>query len=282
MSALAKVFVVVVFVLSLIFFGTSATLYQTRRDWRGAYDSLSSEWKAKKAELENQIKSQQKAFEAKDAELAKAKATAEDLDQKLRVKDTEIKERDKKVLTAENAEKASTELSRQLSDSLKTGEAAYATLQQTLDKTKAGLDAAIVTAREANERRDSMRLDLEKTQQELHVARTEYDGLSEKLESLEMVLAAAKERGVVIPAQGAPRIDAIVKGVRDQIVLLSVGKDQKVEEGYEFTVFRGSDFIGKVKVFRVFPDLAGAQVVYTKDEKAEIRAGDRASTSISI
>jgi len=85
------------------------------------------------------------------------------------------------------------------------------------------------------------------------------------------------------PSSGlsAPRIDAVVKAVshKDKIVLLSVGKDQKVEEGLEFTVYRGPEFIGKVRVIRVYPDLAGAEVIYTK-EKAEMQAGDRASTSL--
>ena len=39
MSALAKVFVVFVFLLSILFFGTSATLYLTREDWAANYDT---------------------------------------------------------------------------------------------------------------------------------------------------------------------------------------------------------------------------------------------------
>ena len=83
------------------------------------------------------------------------------------------------------------------------------------------------------------------------------------------------------PTSSAPRIDAVVVAVslEDKFVLLSAGKDQKIEEGLEFTVYRGPEFIGKVKVISVYPDLAGAKLIYTK-EKAEMRAGDRASASL--
>ena len=43
MSALAKVFVVFVFMLSILFFGTSATLYLTREDWAKNYDEFKEE-----------------------------------------------------------------------------------------------------------------------------------------------------------------------------------------------------------------------------------------------
>ena len=52
MSALAKVFVVFVFLLSILFFGTSAPLYLTREDWATNYDTYKAAVEVKVSELE--------------------------------------------------------------------------------------------------------------------------------------------------------------------------------------------------------------------------------------
>ncbi len=78
-----------------------------------------------------------------------------------------------------------------------------------------------------------------------------------------------------------PPIDTTVNAVdaKKQVVLLATGTDQKVEVGFEFTVYRGHEFIAKVKVNRVFQDLCGAEILFIK-EGAEIRRGDKAATQI--
>jgi len=79
----------------------------------------------------------------------------------------------------------------------------------------------------------------------------------------------------------APPIDAVIQAVKneDKLVVLSVGKDQKVQEGYQFTVYRGDKFVGKVQVIKVYDDLAGARVLYTQDGEA-IQVGDQAATQL--
>ncbi len=57
----------------------------------------------------------------------------------------------------------------------------------------------------------------------------------------------------------APSVNAIVTGVRKSspqeiYVGLSVGSDDGILKGHEFNVTRGSSFVGKVKVVRVWPD----------------------------
>ena len=59
-----------------------------------------------------------------------------------------------------------------------------------------------------------------------------------------------------------------------------VGKDQKVEEGFEFTVYRGDRFVGKVKVTHLFQDLCGAKIIFENDSM-EIRQGDGATTRLA-
>src|SRR5262249_26086232 len=68
----------------------------------------------------------------------------------------------------------------------------------------------------------------------------------------------------------APPINGVVEVVdNDQkLVVLSVGRNQKVREGYTFTVYRGDRFVAKVKVVKVFDDLAGAKIVFTNENES--------------
>ena len=54
------------------------------------------------------------------------------------------------------------------------------------------------------------------------------------------------------------------------IVILSVGSDDKVEEGHEFTVYRGEHFVARVQVSKVTSDMAGARVLFV-EQGQEIR-----------
>jgi len=80
----------------------------------------------------------------------------------------------------------------------------------------------------------------------------------------------------------APPIHAKVNAVdpKEKLVVLSAGKDQKVENGYEFLVYRGGQFVGKVQVIKVYPDLSGARILFAKDGM-EIEQGDSATTSLN-
>ena len=74
-----------------------------------------------------------------------------------------------------------------------------------------------------------------------------------------------------------PHIEGRVVGVQDNVVVLSVGQDDKVLAGFEFTVSRGDQFVGTVKVTRVTADLAGCEIVFT-DGGALIQVGDDVET----
>jgi len=78
-----------------------------------------------------------------------------------------------------------------------------------------------------------------------------------------------------------PAIQGKVVGVSDKynLVMLNVGEHDQVKEGYEFTVYRGKDYVAKVKVDKVYPDMCSC---YSLDEyqKDKIRQGDDAGTRV--
>ena len=80
----------------------------------------------------------------------------------------------------------------------------------------------------------------------------------------------------------SPPIDALVEEVDSnlKLVVLSVGRQDEVKEGVEFTIYREDKFVGKVRVNKVYENLAGARVLFTA-EGSDIRQGDRATTRIN-
>jgi len=284
MSALAKVFVVFVFILSVAFFGASATLFQTRHDWKVAYNTVYSQTEEKFKEVDAKIRSLTSQVDEKE------KAIYE-----LRTKDSELAQNNSKLIKDLNDEKKRTEslmiennnaklLNETLGKNLEVMTKANENLQKSLDKVKTDLDGALTNAEAAVQARDSMRLDLEKSQQELHRLRTEMKELTDKFESAGLQLASYRQRYPNDPIPGIEQpVEGLVTAVDDEekLVVLSVGKDDKVEPGYTFTISRGNKFVGKVQIMKVFPNLSGAKILFTKDGEA-IAKGDKAQTDSAM
>jgi hypothetical protein len=106
-----------------------------------------------------------------------------------------------------------------------------------------------------------------------------------KEKSLVLAMLAEGEVKVASPIAGPPvpaiaaRVAAVKNEVTAALVLLSVGSDDKVEKGFHFSVYRGSEFIGKVVVEKVLRDSCGCRVLFTKDG-ASIAPGDDAATRL--
>ena len=288
MSALAKVFVVFVFLLSILFFGTSATLYLTREDWATNYDTYKAAVEVKVGELEkrnNNLKG-----ERDDLQDALRLVSEDELDKAgtIQVLRNEIKGKDAQIanISAErnesiNAKTASDNLNASLTDQNKT-------LTTQLSEAHDKRDSAIGSEKVANAEKFRMKRDLDATTQELHEARVEFNSLSEKFDSLELAYGAVEKKlgkdGVEAILSGlvSPPIDALVEEVDSnlRLVVLSVGRQDEVKEGVEFTIYREDKFVGKVRVNKVYENLAGARVLFTA-EGSDIRQGDRATTRIN-
>ena len=288
MSALAKVFVVFIFLLSILFFGTSATLYLTREDWATNYESYRTAVTAEVAKLEvrvNAIKGERDTLDdalrlvSRD-EIAKAEQV-----KKLRVE-----------LDGKNAQIAQVSAQRDESIIAKTATdnvnaslvSQNTTLTTQLREAHDNRDTAIDAQKVANAEKFRMKRDLDATTTELHEARVEHSALDDKYNSLELAYGAVEKKlgkdGIEAILSGlvSPPIDALVEEVDANLslVVLSVGSQDEVKEGAEFTIYREDKFVGKVRVNKVYENLAGARVLFTA-EGADIKQGDRATTRIN-
>src|SRR5438067_1404647 len=77
----------------------------------------------------------------------------------------------------------------------------------------------------------------------------------------------------------AARVAAVRDEVPPGLVLLSVGARDKVEKGFQFSIYRGTTFVGRVVVEKVLDDASGCRVIFVK-EGEKIKAGDSAATRL--
>lgn len=280
MSALAKVFVVLVFVLSVIFFGASATLFKVRIDWKAAYIDLENQSKERFKELEEQISSLRKLHDSNVQTITQLKLTQDQLSQLLKTCQSDLAVEKKNVQIAKEQVAAANTLSQQLALNLKTVEEDRSKLRESLAQAEQARDTASQEAAKAKEERDAMRVDLDAVQIALHEARAALKDTSERLDTANLVISMY-EKTVGPLGEALPPIDAIVKAVDPELrlVVLSVGQEDNVREGYRFTVYRGDRLVGTVKVDRVFSNLCGATVEWTQKGE-EVKIGDRATTRI--
>ncbi|PCJ58994.1 MAG: hypothetical protein COA79_11585 [Planctomycetota bacterium] len=68
----------------------------------------------------------------------------------------------------------------------------------------------------------------------------------------------------------------------ENLVMLSVGKADGVKVGYKFTIYRGGNYIGKVEVIELWPNMASTRVLVelNNDKGLTIENGDEAKTQL--
>ncbi|MHC4858861.1 MAG: hypothetical protein ACYTDY_02070 [Planctomycetota bacterium] len=120
--------------------------------------------------------------------------------------------------------------------------------------------------------RELARWDAERRRRELD---RQIEELGRQIEELALLIDEDVPPGLT----RMPSIDAVVTGVSSEhdIVLLSVGREDRVRVGYEFTVFRGDEYVGKVLIHRVGRGWCSGRSK-KEVERMPIRTGDSAKT----
>lgn len=280
MSLLAKILVIFNLVLALAFFGSSATLFFNRSEWRSEFQSHKSKSNKDIEDFQEKLKGPRAKMEALATEIAQLRTKNNELatdNQQVQKQVTDVKgqlneaQRQQRQL-AETSE-ASAKLSERLQGTNDNLESRIQGLSGDLDKAKTERAQAVS---------DLTRMALSYNQlkalySELQIAKREAD---DKLEEAEIILAALERKGVPFDSvTRQPPVNGQVQAVdqNSELVVLSVGRDQGVREGSEFTVSRGGNFIGKVKVIQLYDDFSGARMIYAKDDNS-IEVGDRIMT----
>jgi len=282
MSGLAKFFVVINLVLVLFFLSVSATLFQSQKDWKGAAETA----------VEN--------AEETVAMAEKSKETLQGVvDEKSRNNESLTREKEQlssSILSLQNSNgdlrKSVAQLGTKIDDldsriaqkdeHIQDKDSNIARLEEEITRLSTEIDTAGDAKKLAERLRNRALLDKEQLAQQAEALNKELTALKEDYDDQQLLISRIVDSGIRLPDIGvttAPPIDGMVVGVQEGVVVLSVGKDDNVEIGYEFTIYDGNRFIGKVQVTKVLDDMSGCTILFQED--SGIREGHKASTRLS-
>ncbi|MBI4582459.1 MAG: hypothetical protein HY717_00300 [Planctomycetes bacterium] len=285
MSTLAKIFVVFNLLLTVAFFGTSGTLFYTRKNYLDIYQKAQDAHTSQLGEIEVKFNTQKAQLDLIAQQNSALKATSAELAAKNKNLDTEKHDLATKLDSKEQQVKTTADSLTQAHKTLQDLEAGKTRLEQALAEAKKASDDAVAAREKAIRDVTRLKLDYDKLNglySQLQIAKNELQGKAEEMEIERDNLQKQfpdifKSGGLGLNVPSIPgRIEAV--NDKDKLVVLSVGKDQKVQEGYKFYVRRGAVFIGKVTVIKVYDDLSGARVEYLSGTKT-IEVGDEVNTT---
>jgi predicted nuclease with TOPRIM domain len=280
MSVIAKILIVVNLLLAVVFLGAAATFLGEQESWKIRYDKQAKELNATidtlKTNLDSAVADKAKA----ERDASDAKSQYDSLSHQFDQKDADYK---KFVQALGDLQGKYAQLS-----------ASYNTLQQQLQDMTTAKDKAVQdkeTAQTAQRKaiedknsavkdRDRIQSQLEDVQGQLAELNKRMNDLAQQYDSAQILITAYKNRFGPLPdVINPPPLDASVSAVDNKlnIVLLSIGKDDKVKVGYAFSVYRGNEYVGKVIVDKVEKDYCSAHSVKGL-EKKPIMVGDSATT----
>jgi len=282
MSMFAKIMVVVNFILAVAFLAAAGTLLGAAEDYKGKFESYKKSAELDQAALKDQVTAaDNKAKEAQDRFNASEKQRI-------------AAESQGKVLSDSN-----NQLSRandetrgdltKLSDAQKDLQAKLDQLNKALDAARAEISTETAGRREAEAKNkaqadENARLtqDKETAEKALGAAAAAQKALEDQLDTASTTLARyRKEKGPLTGGMDMADLKGVVMAVDNKvdIYVISVGSKDGVKEGYEFTVYRGSDYVSTIVIDKVFPNYASG-MTKPGTKKRDVQAGDECATRL--
>jgi septal ring factor EnvC (AmiA/AmiB activator) len=283
MSTISKVFIVVNVVLSVFLLGTVAAILAKSEDFRGKY---LAEQKAKtdiEADLNGQLDSVRGDLGNRDTEnrrLVNSVSELEAQNQSLKAERDQVRADNNQFrndLSGLNTSLSA--LQTQLSDVEGRNKALMDNNEQ-YRQDKATAESAKESAEEDRARLEG---DLERRDSdvaELERKLVEVSGQRDNLLAEREALAAAGVEVEKIVGNVVPKIEGQVAQVGSDFVVLNVGQDDGVLQGFPFDVYRGRDYIGRVVVTDVYPDTAVARIAMPNNRGLSFEISDIATTRL--
>jgi hypothetical protein len=283
MTLVGKIFTVLIFVMSIVFFAFSMMVFATHRNWKeyatnptaaagkplglqiqlDNQKQINRDAEATIQRLRDELKTEQA---ARTTALAALFARFNRLQMELASKEDEYQK-----LFASNAQisKAAEEAQTRLAF---------------LEKEVTGLRNDYRTTKEDL---DGKMLDVIKLTDELNQAIALRD--IEKEKNTQAVLQIAQMKSVMdanglsatsLVSHIPPKVDGVVLEVGDKdLIEISIGKDDGLKEGHSLEVFRNNTYLGRIVIRRTAPDRAVGQII-KELQRGQIKRGDRVSTKL--
>jgi hypothetical protein len=294
MSTTVKVFIVLNLLLALAFMFVQMTLYATRENWKRRWNEETTFFA-----LENKALAQKAADESYAKIVSQALVTSQssqmtDLGNTIKKQSLELAEKDKALQALSLTNSKNDEVINALREDTRT---LATTLQLTRDSNNEKTHIAQVARAVAFQ----LNVKLAEVEDDYNNATTGLTQREEELTKAKKIisqmgaqLSIVKERypkiynEVADEKQSASFLNGVVAAVRlnpqgqQDLVMLTIGKGDKVEEGVEFIIYRGNTYIAKVRAVKLLNDMVACQVIAESwnDAKLQIQQGDLASNRL--
>lgn len=283
MNKLAKIFIVVNFVLSTIFLVVSGIFLAQKWDYRQMYLDKAYQAQQEKENYEKQLNDAQKRVESfKDAANQARAFAKQTLDRK-----NELEKRNNELeVTNNNLTTSIKQIESKIENINGTLVNQYKKITDLEAENKNYKDLAEKAQKDKDEAEDTLQRNearLNNLEGELREREQLLQNAEKELREAKLILRAVRDSGVNISTigTGAKALDGQLMAVSDQapIVIISLGSDHGVEKGSQFTVYRGSKFIGRIIVEEVYKEMSAARILreMTVDK---MKNGDSVTTRI--
>jgi predicted nucleic acid-binding Zn-ribbon protein len=126
-------------------------------------------------------------------------------------------------------------------------------------------------------------------EQQIRLLKEQNFSLSERVEKLRSRVqdaatgnaqsgAAGQGTGSVSGTSDSPIVGEITN-IRDNLVSLSIGSAQGVKDGMEFIVYRGAQYLGKIRITKVLPEQAAGEFT---QKQGDIHKGDKVTDKFQL
>ena len=273
MNTTLKVFVILTLLMAIIFAGVQMTLYATRENWK-------RRWNVETKELGQDLKTATSRLANESAEKVKALNTVAMLEG--RISDIEAAgQKREALLTEKDKEVQSLQLiTSNLRQDVSARDEKIATLTTTLEGVRTRNTELQHIASVARGVAHQLNLKLAEVEDDLHNSTTALDKsrqdiavLTKDVNDNKARLALVRERHPKIwdEVNDEKAAHAFIQGKvaavntnpqgQQDLVMLTIGKDEGIEEGMEFIVFRGNQYIVKVRAEKVLNDMVACRVI---------------------
>lgn len=294
MSTTVKIFIVINLLMAIAFMWITMTLFATRENWKRRWDqdtmNLTRELKAATQQVTqlsyDKVVAQQH-VKMHEAQINELQSKVKELDQQITDQKAEVTKRDTQIAKLNEEIQALLEKNTTLSTTLDQVRQRNSELNQIAQVARAVAFQLNVKLAETED-------DYNRATTELQKAREENEAQKKDIAAKEAKLAIIRERHPAIwktvnDEQGAAKfIQGIVAAVRtnpqgqQDLVMLTVGKEETVEEGMEFIVYRGNQYVCKVRAERVLNDMVACRVIPEtwNAQGVQIKQGDLAQNRL--
>jgi hypothetical protein len=272
MNLVGKIFIVLIFFLSILFMGFAMMVYATHRNWKveaGEAQADLTEIRSENQRLQDQIEQHLGTLAHERA--ARRSALAR-LESQVQEKQQQFDARNQQYTELLAKQRAATE--------------SVLNAQRQLDQLKEQISKLEGEIRTARQDRDQQFSRVQELTDQMHQAEGIRVRLEQRLQQLTEDLTAAttvlKANDLTIhtPVDNLPpQVRGEVLSVGPDMIEISIGEDDGLKPGHTVVVSRRDKYLARAEITRVSPDRAVGRIRY---RNAPIQEGDRVQTKSEI